>query len=1152
MTFKKQINTLLINLILVTALSFGCKTKPEAPVMFEALNNKSTGLNFNNKLTATDSFNMFKYMYFYNGAGVGAGDFNNDGLQDLFFSSNQGQNTLYLNEGGLKFKNVTAEAQIPGKRGWSTGVSVVDINNDGLLDIYVCKVGQFETLQGKNELLICKGINKNGVPFYKDEAPQYGLDFSGFSTQAAFFDYDIDGDLDMFLLNHSVHQNGTFAERKRFLGTYHPLTGDRIYRNNAVPPPPKGGKANAQRQLKQQGKQITSTQQNGDGTLGIPPSAGGGAFSDVTEQTGINSSAIGYGLGIAVSDINLDGYPDLYIGNDFHENDYLYINQKDGTFKEVLTEQIEHTSQFSMGVDIADINNDALPEIISVDMLPSDPYILKRSLGEDEFNTFNMKIGYGYNHQFARNALQLNRGNGMFSEVAMYAGIEATDWSWAPLWIDFDNDGLKDLFVSNGIPKRLNDIDYVTYVSNDDIQAKIKTNSVAEREMAIIDKFPQIKLKNRFFKNNGEVKFNDIAEQIKDDKVTYSNGSVNADFDNDGDLDIVVNNIDDPVLLYANRTNDNKAQSYFKIQLKGAPENVNATGAKVIVYADGGIRTYEKFPVKGFQSSMEIPLLIGLEKTKVDSILLIWPDNTYEKFQFKPGANQLTLQHKKGLPNFNYASLTSDKTNAISFDNITALVNLLHKHNENPFNEFDREPLIPFMVSRDGPALSVGDANGDGLDDVFIGSSKGSKSAIFLQQASGRFIKSKQPAIDNDSTYEDVDAFWADVNNDKHVDLVVASGGNEYYGNDEHLTPRIYLNDGKANFSRLNNAFGSLYLTASSIIPNDINGDGFIDLFIGGRAVPWEYGQIPTSYLLLNDKTGRFKDVTAKYCKELSQAGIVKHAVWEDMDKDGDKDLIVSLEWDGICAFINEKGAFKKKMLTDKKGWWNFTLPMDVDGDGDMDLVAGNAGLNNRLRPTAKQPVKLYYNDFDNNEKKEQVLTYFLNNREIPFANKDELQKQIPVVKKRFLYAEDFAKATLNDIFSKEKLSASEVLTANYFSNAVFINDGKMNFSLQPLPWQAQLTSYKDAVVINANSDNLPDVLLAGNFLENNIQMGRYDADCGTILINQGKGKFTAQQVNGLPIKGQIRHIRSINIGRQQALVLAKNNDSTMVIRLKQ
>jgi hypothetical protein len=989
-------------------------------------------------------------------------------------------------------------------------ISVVDINNDGLLDIYICKVGNYETLHSKNELLICQGIDKNGVPYYKDEAHEYGLDFSGFSTQAVFFDYDGDGDLDMFLLNHSVHQNGLFAPRSNFLGTYSALSGDRMYRND-----------------------------------------GNNKFTDVTRESGINSSAISYGLGIGVSDIDLDGWPDLYVGNDFHENDYLYMNEHNGTFKEEINDRMMHTSQFSMGVDIADINNDAYPDIISMDMLPSDPKILKSSLGEDEYNTFYMKIGYGYNYQYTRNNLQLNRRNGMFSEVGLYAGVAATDWSWSPLWMDFDNDGLKDLFISNGIPKRLNDMDYVNYISDDEIQDKLKNNFTDDKDLGLINKFPEIKLPNRFFKNEGDVKFKDVDNEISGDVPTFSNGAVYADFDNDGDLDVVVNNIEDPVLLYENKSNDKKTRPYIDLKLKGSSKNINAIGAKVLVYDSNEIRSYEKYPVRGFQSSMEIPIHIGLYKTKVDSILLIWPDNTYQSIQWKNAiSTQIKIQYHTGLPKYDYSRLTNHWKNPTKkMVDITKDVNLNFKHIENPFNEFEREPLIPFMVSREGPALAVGDANGDGLDDVFIGSSKGNKSAIFFQRPGGKFEKSNQPALDNDSTYEDVDATWVDVNNDGKKDLVVATGGNEYYGNDPFQQPRLYLNDGHEHFTKLDHAFDNIYLTASCVIPYDFNGDGYVDLFIGGRAVPWAYGQIPQSYLLENDKHGHFKDVTSQYSNELSKIGIVRSAIWYDLNNDGYKDLILSLEWGGVCAFINEKGSFKKQLLTDKKGWWNFTLPVDINGDGKIDLIAGNQGLNNRLTASPKEPVRMYFNDFGSNGKKEQVLTYYLYGNEIPFANKDELQKQIPIIKNRFLYARDFAKASLSDIFSEEKLNNAEVLTADYFQNSVLINKGNLNFETEPLPWLAQLSPYKDAVVVNANNDSLPDILLVGNFYENNIQMGRNDADFGTILINKGNNQFTCESINGLEIKGQVRHIKKINIGNQEAYILARNNDSVMVIK---
>ncbi|MCU7552586.1 VCBS repeat-containing protein [Chitinophagaceae bacterium LB-8] len=1096
-----------IHITLFLFILYSCHTPQAEPPLFTVLDHTQTGLHFTNKLTTTPEFNMFNYMYFYNGAGVGAGDFNNDGLIDLFFASNQGDNKLYLNKGGLQFKDVTAEAAIPQDGGWSTGVSVVDINSDGLLDIYVCKVGHYETLHGRNQFLICQGI-KNGIPVYVDKAKEYGLDFAGFSTQAAFFDYDLDGDLDMYLLNHAVHQNGSFAERKMFLGTYDSLSGDRLYRNESM-----------------------------------------SHFTDVTRPSGINSSSIGYGLGIAISDINLDGYPDIYIGNDFHENDYLYINQHNGTFKEDLTNCIGHTSKFSMGVDIADINNDALPEIISLDMMPYDPYILKRSLGEDEYNVFNMKLAYGYAPQYPNNCLQLNRGNGMFSEVGMYAGVYATDWSWAPLWMDFDNDGLKDLFVSNGIPRRLNDIDYVNFVSNKDMQGKIQANSVSEKEMTMINNFPQIKLPNQFFRNKGAALFEDSKNRIDGAVATFSNGAVYADFDNDGDLDLVVNDIDEPALLYQNRSNDDKGSAFVEITLNGPGGNRNAVGARVIVFAAGEMRTYEKYEAKGFQSSMEIPIHIGLNKTKVDSMVLIWPDNTYQLIPVPLRSSQIRIGYKPGLQQFNYHTLTSKRSNAaFQVQDITRQVNLLHRHEENPFVEFDREPLIPHMVSREGPALTVGDANGDGREDVFIGSSKGTKSVLFVQQPSGKFKKSSQPGIDKDSTYEDVDAVWADVNNDNHLDLVIASGGNEYYGTDEHLMPRVYINDGKGGLVRKEDAFTGLYLTASCVVPYDFTGDGAVDLFIGGRAVPWEYGQVPRSYLLQNDGQGRFKDVTPQWCRDLANVGFVKGAVWCDVDKDGDSDLVLALEWDGICALINEKGRFVKKMLTEKKGWWNFTLSIDIDGDGDIDLIAGNLGKNNRLKADENSPVRLYYNDFDGNGKKEQILTYYLGGKEIPFASKAELEKQIPILKKKFLYAEDFAKASLKELFTEDKLKNAQVLTADYFSNAVLINEGNWKFTVRELPWQAQLTCYKDAVIVNANNDHLPDVFMGGNFYDNTIQMGRYDADYGTLLINKGHGNFEYQSLNGVILKGQVRHIRKLTLANKEAYVLVQNNDSVKVL----
>ena len=1094
--------------------------------LFEVLDHNRTGLDFSNTLHPTAGFNVFDYMYFYNGGGVGAGDFNGDGRIDLFFASNQGNNKLYLNTGDLHFKEVTDAARIPQDGGWSTGISVVDINNDGLLDLYICKVGRLGGLPTThNQLLVCQGIGKDGIPTYADKAKEYGLDFSGFSTQAVFFDYDGDGDLDMYLLNHSIHQNGTFGPRQEKLATANPYSGDRLYRNE-----------------------------------------GNGKFTDVTAGSGIHSSVIGYGLGVTVSDIDLDGSPDIYVGNDFHENDYLYINQHNGRFKDELSDRIMHTSQFSMGVDIADVNNDAYPEIISMDMLPYDPYILKRSEGEDTWDIFNMKIGYGYNYQYTRNNLQLNRRNGHFSEVGLYAGIAATDWSWSPLWVDFDNDGIKDLFITNGIPKRLNDIDYINFISNQELQDKMKGGGLDDKDMNLVNKFPEIKLPSKFFRNNGDLQFTDLGAQIDGSRPTYSNGAIYADLDNDGDLDLVVNNIDEPALLYQNTGNDHTKKPSVDIHLKGPEKNINALGAKLILFANGGIRTYEKYPVRGFLSSMETPIHVGLDHTTVDSMFLIWPDNTFQRVQL-PGPqdptspatgstsanNILTLTYQKGLPAFDYTILTTHFKNPTRpVKDITASTGLLHRHEENDFHEFDREPLIPHMLSTEGPALAIADINKDGLEDVFIGSSKWKKSSLFLQEPSGRFTRMVQPALDTDSTYEDIDACWTDVNHDGNIDLVVASGGNEFYGQDTILTPRVYLGDGKGRLTKKEDAFDNLFVNASCIVPIELNGDGNTDLFVGARSVPFDYGTPPRSHLLKNDGHGRFTDVTEQYAKELTEGAFVTSALWYDLDKDGKKDLILTLEWGGIVAYLNQGGHFTKKILTDKKGWWNFVLPVDLDNDGHIDLIAGNLGLNSRLHASAEQPVRLYYYDFDGNGKKEQILTYYLDGKELPFANKHELEVQIPALKKNFLYAEDFAKASLTHLFSEDKLRKADTLTANYFSNAVLLNDGHMNFTVKPLPWEAQLSPYRDATIIDANGDNLPDILLMGNYYDNNIQMGRYDADYGTILLNKGHGDFTTSPLNGLAIKGQTRHIRPIKIAGKESFILVRNNDSTMILQFGQ
>lgn len=1088
------------------------KKEGEGDYRFELLTSDRTGIDFSNTLKPSKDFNIFYYMYFYNGGGVGAGDLNNDGLIDLCFTANQEANRIYLNKPGLKFEDVTEKAGFKGGKGWSNGVSIVDINQDGLLDIYVSQVGDFENMKGHNLLFECQRITPEGVPVYEEKSKEYGLDLVVFGTQAMFFDYDLDGDLDMFQLNHSVHQNGTFGRRDLFKDTFHPLAGDKLFRND------------------------------------------NGKYVEVTREAGIHSSALGYGLGLGVGDINLDGYPDMYIGNDFHENDYLYINQRNGRFSDHTDSSLMHTSQFSMGVDIGDLNNDVFPEIVSLDMLPSDYEILKKSEGEDSYSIFKYKIRQGYNYQFARNNLQFNNGNGTFSEIGMYSGIHATDWSWAALFTDFDNDGLKDLFISNGIPKRMNDTDYIKFVSDDVVQEKIRNKNFDENDSGLADKLPEIKLPNKFFANKGNLAFADLKSNIKNDQISYSNGSVYADLDNDGDLDIVTNNINEKAFVYQNLSEQKPAKNDFvRLYLKGKQGNLNAIGSKCLVFKGENVLSYEKFPVRGFQSSMEVPLNIGLgKKADIDSMVVIWPDNRYQVLKTSALKDSLALTYREGLPVFDYDAFKKKKeSTSYAFGDIAAKLGLAVRHEENNFIEFDRNSLIPFEVTAEGPAVAIADINHDGLEDIYIGSSKMLRSHLYLQNANGKFTERPQPALAKDSTYEEVDAAWTDVNKDGHPDLVVATGGNEFSHNSPYQMPRIYLNDGKGNLTAREDAFANVFVTASCIVPFDFTGDGHIDLFIGGRAVPLNYGEIPRSYLLQNDGSGKFTDVTSRYAPELASIGYVRSARLADMNRDGREDIVIALEWNGICVMERQGNAFQKKMITDRKGWWNFAMPFDLDGDGDLDILAGNLGLNSRLKASEQQPVKMYINDYDGNGRKEPLLTTFLNGKEALFPTKLEMEKQMPVIRKKYIYATDFAKASLADIVGADKLESAQVLTADYFENAVLVNDGKGNFTLKALPYRAQWAPYYDAQIVDANGDKLPDVLLMGNFYDCNIQMGRYDADYGTVLINKGNCNFAPEPLNGLQVRGQVKRLKGIQLKTGKAIVASRNDNNLVVIQSK-
>jgi hypothetical protein len=1112
-----------------------------APPFFQLLRKDATGLDFENELRQSSEFNVFNYMYFYNGGGVAAGDFNNDGLTDLYFTSNMGPNKMFLNQGGLKFRDATSAAGVAGMDGWSTGISIVDINNDGLLDLYVGQLGDYQGISGKNQLFVCQKI-ENGIPIYRDEAAAYGLDLVGFSTQAVFFDYDLDGDLDIFQMNHSLHQNGTFGARKNFEGKPHPLAGDRLLRNdNPTPDPSPAGRG-----ARLSGARSAATP--------LPAGEGPGVgFTDVTTSAGIINNALGYGLGIVTGDVNNDGCPDLYIGNDFHENDYLYLNNQDGTFTESATYALAHTSQFSMGVDIADVNNDGWTDIFSLDMLPEDPYVLKSSLGEDAYNIFRYKIGLGYSYQYARNNLQLNSGDGTFREVGLFAGVAATDWSWSSLFADFDDDGYKDLFVSNGIPRRMNDIDYVRFQENREIALKGDSRDVQAHELAAVDSMPRIKLPNKFFRNSGgQLRFEDLSDRVSGSLPTFSNGAVVADFDNDGDLDVVVNNIEDEPFIYQNleRQSGSPSGSFLSFKFEGQPQNRHGIGSKVLIFKKNGERLTEEFyPVRGYQSSTHVPLHIGVgDSAGIDSALVIWPDQTFERVAKLKFNEPQTLVWRVGLPRFDFKKLRQHATPPFQFSDVTATSGLGFQHVENPFVEFNREPLMPNMVSTEGPALAVGDVNGDGLDDVFFGSAKRENSALYLQSRNGKFTLKTPPAVLQDAVFEDVDAVFADLEGDGDLDLVVAAGGNEYNGQEEPMQQRAYLNDGSGNFARAN-PFPTLFMTAACVEAADFDGDGRVDFFFGGRALPWKYGLTPNSYLMRNLGNGQFEDATERLAPGLQNVGLVKNATWTDLDADGDLDLLLALEWASLTAFLNNGGRFEKKELATGKGWWNFALAHDFDGDGDVDILAGNTGLNSRLQPSQKEPIRLYISDFDNNGQTETLLTYHLKGREIPFANHEEILKALPMLKKKYLQSKPFAAASVPQIFGKDRLEKAILREANTFESRYFENTGGLNFRAHALPDELQFSTLNAAALTDLDGDGKMEALLGGNFYDCNIQMGRYDASSGNALRIGPNGQMQAYPLGGLRIADQTRRIQALKIGGKTTFVWARNNTTAVVIQ---
>ncbi|MBC7628766.1 MAG: VCBS repeat-containing protein [Ferruginibacter sp.] len=1101
---------------LCTGIIFcGCKSKIEP--LFSMISATQTGIDFENRITDTDSLNILDYLYYYNGGGVAIADFNNDGLPDIYFTSNQGSNKLYLNKGNFKFEDITDKAGVQGKGNWKTGVTVADVNGDGLLDIYVCEVGGYKSFKGRNELFINNGITSpsstgegRGEITFTESAHAYGLDIQGLNTQAVFFDYDHDGDLDMFLVNHSVHSNQSYGDSS-MRRIKDEASGDKLFRNDST--------------------------------------ATGRKFVEVTTEAGIYSSVVGYGLNVAVADINNDGWDDIYVSNDFHENDYYYLNNHNGHFSEINRDAFGHESRFSMGSAIADMNNDGWQDIITLDMLPSDEKTLKSSAGDDPLDIYNFKFSFGYYHQYSRNCLQINAGGGKkFSDIALYAGVAATDWSWSPLAADFDNDGIKDLFISNGILRRPNDLDFVKFYST-----RSTKDTGRSADVAAIKKMPEGKVNNYIFKGTDSLKFIDNTIAWGMDHPGFSNGAAYADLDNDGDLDIIINNINEPATIYRNNAIQQLNNHFIEIELKGAGQNKFAIGAKVVIQQKNKIQVGYVNATKGFESAALQYIHFG---TGVDSVIdkmeVLWPDGQSQIFTGVKADQRITVLYKNAgndITTLLPISITTKKL----FTDITDSVQLPYKHQENSFNDFNVQSFIPHMISTQGPKLAVADVNGDGLDDFFVCGAAGQAGTLFQQTAAGKFISTNQKLFAADAACEDVNSIFFDADNDGDLDLYVVSGGNETEAKIPSLLDRLYINDGKGNFSK-STSLPNLYGNKSVAVAADIDHDGDMDLFVGGRVIAGKYGDTPNSYLLINDGKGNFRIADDEKAKGLNKIGMVTDAVWTDIDKDGWKDLVVVGEWMPVTIYKNQQGKLTNYTsaagLQNTTGLWTTIHAADLNNDGTDELLVGNWGENSKLHASEQYPLKLFTGDLDNNGAMDQVIAIEKNGKYYTFLGKEEIEKELPaLMRKKYLYYSSFAGQTIEEIFG-EKLNLTKKYSANILSSVMLVNNGAGKFTLSKLPASLQWSPVFSFLTEDVNRDGKTDIISAGNFYGVLPYEGRYDAGFGTILLNAGSNHFTALSPyqSGFLASGEVRDIKKIKLANGSRCFLVARNNNTLLI----
>ena len=1076
--------------------------------LFAMMPSSYTGIQFTNQLTESEELNVFTYRNLYNGGGVAIGDLNGDGRPEVILGSNHKGPSVFLNEGAFRFRDVTGTVGITSTRPWTTGLTLADVNGDGRLDLYVSHAGIGDAASRRNELWLNEGNGPDSVPRFVERAAQLGIADDGYTTQAAFLDYDRDGDLDLFVINNSPRPASSFGLRNRRNERDH-NGGDRLYGN-----------------------------QNG-------------RFTDVSEGAGILGPEIAFGLGLGVADINRDGWPDIYVSNDFFEHDYLYLNNRDGTFTESMEQSLANSSYFSMGMDIADLDNDGRAEIYTTDMFPEHEYRLRTTSSFDGWDSYQAKLRNGYGHQFMRNMLQRNNGDGTFSDVGQMAGVARTDWSWSALLTDLDLDGNKDIFVTNGLLRNVTSQDYIAFLANDQTQSAVRANGKIDF-MSLTKAMSSSPLPDYAFRNTGKLTFANESAAWGLATPSISSGAAYGDLDGDGALDLVVNNVNLEAFVYRNDVRTlQPANRFVQVRLEGTGMNRFGIGARVTLWNVTEQRVQELSPTRGFQSSVEYPLIFGIgTDSLVDSVTVLWPDGKRSLQARVAADSRLVIRQVEAA--VTPGVTPADRTGPTLLADVTASTAIGFVHHENEYVDFDRERLIPKMLSTEGPAVAVADVNGDGLDDVFLGGAKDQSSQLLLQRADGRFVATDSAVFATDAASEDVHAVFFDANRDGVKDLYVVSGGNEYSEQSPALQDRLYLNDGRGQFRKVTDALPPETNSGSRAAVGDFDGDGNPDLFVGSRSIPWRYGINPSSMLLRGDGKGHFVDVTDRLAPGLREIGMVTDAVWQDTDGDGRLDLVVVGDWMPVTVFRNAGGRLTRsavKGLAQSSGWWNRIIAGDFTGDGKVDFVLGNFGLNTRLRASAAEPMTMAVKDFDGNGYVDQILASYDEHRSYPLVLRDEMIRALPPLKAKFLSYEEYAKATVDKLFPAADLADAVQKKAETFASSLARNNGDGSFTLVPLPSEAQMAPMFGLLAEDVNRDGVPDLLLAGNFDGVKPEIARLSESYGVTLLGSKSGTFTAapRMTSGFFVRGQSRDIVRITGRTGTRLLVVRNNDRPLM-----